>query len=444
MDNNVLKFEENNNDKNTPTIRDMLRTYFTGIVTGMLIFALVSIIFDMTGFHPFSKYKAAEVVSDRAKTVEAYIDRYYWKSDVSDEEFAAGAAKGMVEALGDPYSVYMTPSELATTQIRTDGDYAGIGCAVGLEPNTNAKFVTGIEEGRPADKAGLKVEDEITEINGESVASLSLDDMVSLIRGEEGVEIELTVLRRNNNSTSGSSDSENSLETTEKSGNYYYELAKDKTREKITIKVTTERIVNQSISYKMLEDNIGYIKITNFDKESVEQFEKALSELEKKQMESLVIDVRNNGGGVLTSTISMLDDLLPAGKLITETRKGSKDKEYKSTDEDFFDKPIVVLINGNSASASEVFAGCLQDREAATLIGEKSFGKGIVQTIYTISKKRGDGIKLTTGEYLLPSGRSIHEIGLTPDVELEYTGESSDYGTDKDNQLQEAVKYLKK
>lgn len=156
----------------------------------------------------------------------------------------------------------------------------------------------------------------------------------------------------------------------------------------------------------------------------------------------MVIDVRNNGGGSLEAVVEMLDELLPAGNLITEKIKSQPDKVYKSTDKKHFDKPLVVLINEKSASASEVFAGTLQDRQKAALVGVKSFGKGIVQTIFSLQKSCGGGIKLTTGEYLLPNGRSIHEVGLTPDVEVPYTGSEDDYGTKRDNQLQKALEVL--
>jgi carboxyl-terminal processing protease len=208
------------------------------------------------------------------------------------------------------------------------------------------------------------------------------------------------------------------------------------------ITVVCEKFVTQSVNYKMLDDQMGYIQITEFDKETSEQFKNALTELEKQNQSGLIIDVRDNGGGSLDSCIEMLDRILPAGKLITEKSK-SGEKEYTSTDEEHFDKPMVVLINGNSASASEIFAGTLQDRGTATLLGETSYGKGIVQTIFSLEKTCGGGLKLTTGEYLLPSGRSIHEKGLTPDVETAYTGTSKVLGDEDDNQLEKAGEILK-
>jgi carboxyl-terminal processing protease len=197
------------------------------------------------------------------------------------------------------------------------------------------------------------------------------------------------------------------------------------------------------VTYKKLESDIGYIRISTFDNETTAQFEQAIQVLEKKGQKGMIVDVRNNGGGSLSAVIDMLDDLLPKGELITERSRNKGDKTYESTDEKHFDKPMVVLINESSASASEVFAGTLQDRGAASLVGVKSFGKGIVQTIYSLQDSCGGGIKLTTGEYLLPSGRSIHEKGLTPDVETEYTGSTGEIGGSDDNQIQKAVEVLK-
>ena len=174
----------------------------------------------------------------------------------------------------------------------------------------------------------------------------------------------------------------------------------------------------------------------------MKQFQSAMEDLKKQGMTGLVLDVRNNGGGSLEAVTKMLDELLPEGVLLTEKYKNKEDVVYRSTDEKQFDKPIVVLINGGSASASEVMAGALQDRKAATLVGVKSFGKGIVQSIFSL--RFGGGIKLTTGQYLLPSGRCIHGTGLTPDVEVTYSGTSNELGGEDDNQLQKALTVLEK
>ena len=404
------------------------RLYITGIVTGLLLATLVMFIGDFFNWHPFSFTPAADKAYELNKVLERYIDNYYWKSDTSVEEFANMAGKGLVSALGDPYSVYMTNDELTKIREKNDGDYIGIGAAVAENTESGRKYVTRIESGWPADKAGMKVGDEIIALNGESVSSMSVDDMVKLIRaGKEGTKLVFTVIRRDNvpaDVASGSSSE------SEKDG------------KKLELTVVTETIVNQSIESKMLEDKIGYIRISTFDRETPIQFRKAVLELTNDGVESLIFDVRNNGGGVLTSVVAMLNRLLPEGTILTETRKGQKDTIYKSDSKESLDIPMAVIINGMSASASEVFAGALQDREKASLVGETSYGKGVVQSIYTLPDE-GGGIKLTTGEYLLPSGRSIHEKGLTPDKEVVYSGTEEEMGTDKDNQLRAAIELLK-
>lgn len=390
------------------------RIYFMGMSTGFVGCLLVLLILQVFGVIP--KFWSSELVEDiknRASVVEKCIDKYYWKDDVSDEKISAYAAKGMVSALGDKYSAYYTSEEMEDTMEEVNGDYAGIGATIILDRTTNRKYITGVQEGKPAEKAGLKEGDEIKKVNGEDVADKSLTDTSAMIKGEEGKTSVLTILREEN---------------------------KKKVTKEIT--VTCERIVNRSVDSKMMDGKIGYIQIKNFDGETFSQFKECVEKLEEQNQKGMIVDVRNNGGGTLTAAVNALNRLLPAGKLITETSKGKEDKIYESTDAEQFDKPLVVLINESSASASEVFAGTLQDRGAATLVGVKSFGKGIIQTIFSLEKSCGGGIKLTTGEYLLPSGRSIHEKGLTPDVESKYTGTSKELGAEDDNQLKKAMEVM--
>lgn len=390
------------------------RSYFLGVCTGLLLAALLLVTTKYLGIHLFPNGSLADDVWERAKVVEKYIDTYYWKEDVSDEKMSEYAAKGIVSALGDKYSVYYTDEEYEEAMNSVEGDYNGIGVTVQLDEKTNRKVIKEVQEGKPGAKAGLKAGDEIRSVNGTDVTSMTLTDALNLVRGEEGKTSVLGIVR-----------TENGKET------------------ELEISVTTEKIVNQSVTYKKLESDIGYIRISTFDNETTAQFELAIQALEKKGQKGMIVDVRNNGGGSLSAVIDMLDDLLPKGELITERSRNKGDKTYESTDEKHFDKPMVVLINESSASASEVFAGTLQDRGAASLVGVKSFGKGIVQTIYSLQDSCGGGIKLTTGEYLLPSGRSIHEKGLTPDVETEYTGSTGEIGGSDDNQIQKAVEVLK-
>lgn len=391
-----------------------IRKFLLGFLAGLLLAVLLVVVTRFFRIRIFPSASLADDIYERAQVVESYIDRYYWKDDVSDQTISEYAAKGMVAALGDKYSFYYTPDELEKSLEDVEGDYEGIGASVEFNQKTGEKVITDVQKGTPAEKAGLKKNDVIVKVGEEDVSKQSLDDVVKLIKGEEGKKIVLTVRRMENG----------------------------KTVTKV-VTVVTGKIVNQTVSHKMLEGKMGYILVTSFNKETVKQYEKAIDDLEKKGQKGLIVDLRNNGGGSLTAVIDMLNRMLPKGDLITEKNKVKGDKLYTSTDEQHFDKPVIVLINEASASSSEVFAGCMQDRGAATLVGVKSFGKGIVQTIFSLEKSCGGGIKLTTGEYLLPSKRCIHGKGLTPDVEVKYTGTSKKLGEKDDNQLQKAVEVMK-
>ena len=390
------------------------KIYIQGILTGILLAVCLLAVAKHFGIHLIPSGSLADDVWERAKVVEKYIDNYYWKEDVSDQKISEYAAKGMVSALGDKYSVYYTDEEYEAAMNSVEGVYVGIGVTVSQEPDTNRKIIQEVQKGKPGEKAGLKEGDEIQKVNGTDVTSMSLTDTVNLIQNKEGKK-----------SVLGISRVENGKKTT------------------FDVAVTCEEIVNQSVSSWMLSDGIGYLRISEFDNKTVGQFEEAVKKLEEKNQKGMIVDVRKNGGGSLSAAVTILDELLPKGKLITEKSRDKGDKVYESTDEKYFDKPLVVLIDQSSASASEVFAGTLQDRGAASLVGVKSFGKGIVQTIYSLKNSCGGGIKLTTGEYLLPSGRSIHEKGLTPDVESEYTGTSGKMAADDDNQLTKAIEVMK-
>lgn len=390
------------------------KIYIQGILTGILLAVCLLAVAKHFGIHLIPAGSLADDVWERAKVVEKYIDNYYWKEDVSDQKISEYAAKGMVSALGDKYSVYYTDEEYEAAMNSVEGVYVGIGVTVSQEPDTNRKIIQEVQKGKPGEKAGLKEGDEIQKVNGTDVTSMSLTDTVNLIQNKEGKK-----------SVLGISRVENGKKTT------------------FDVTVTCEEIVNQSVSSWMLSDGIGYLRISEFDNKTVGQFEEAVKKLEEKNQKGMIVDVRKNGGGSLSAAVTILDELLPKGKLITEKSRDKGDKVYESTDEKHFDKPLVVLIDQSSASASEVFAGTLQDRGAASLVGVKSFGKGIVQTIYSLKNSCGGGIKLTTGEYLLPSGRSIHEKGLTPDVESEYTGTSGKMAADDDNQLTKAIEVMK-
>lgn len=389
-------------------------SFIQGMMLGILIMVLLTVVTKYFGIHLLPKGSLADDVWERAKVVESYIDRYYWKDDTPDQTISEYAAKGMVAALGDRYSAYYTSQELKDSFDEIEGDYAGVGATMSIDAKTGAKTVTKLIEGMPAERAGLRVGDQLLKVNGQNVNKMGLTETVSLIKGKEGKKSVLTIKREEN--------------------------GKNVTKE---ITVVCENIVTKSVISKMLEGNIGYISVTSFNKETINQFGAAIDDLDKKKQKGVIIDLRNNGGGSLTGCIGMLDRMLPAGNLIIEKNKVNGDKQYTSSDKQHFDKPVLILINEGSASASEVFAGCMQDRKAATLLGTKSYGKGIVQTVFSLEKSCGGGIKLTTGEYLLPSKRCIQGEGLTPDIEEKYTGSSKEFGASDDNQLSRALEVMK-
>lgn len=395
-------------------MKNQNRLAFTkGILVGITLVLVLLLVLKFLGIYHGFDHSLADDVWKRAKVVESYIDRYYWKDDTSDETISEYAAKGMVAALGDRYSAYYTSEELKESLDDIEGDYEGIGASLTIDEKTGKKLIREVQKGTPAEKAGLKNGDVIIKIDGQDVKKLGLTETVSLIKGQNGKKSVLTIVRKQSGQT----------------------VTKELT-------VVNETIISQTITKKMLDKNIGYIGISRFDKETVKQFKNAISDLEQRQEKGLIIDLRNNGGGSLTAVIEMLDRMLPEGDLITEKNKVKGDKLYRSTDKEHFDKSVIVLINEGSASASEVFAGCMQERKAATLLGTKSYGKGIVQTVFSLEKSCGGGIKLTTGEYLLPSKRCIHGKGLTPDVEVKYTGSSNNLGGEDDNQLQKAMEVM--
>lgn len=371
------------------------------------------------GIQLYISGSATQQVHDKASVIETCIDDYY-QGEVKDEELANGAAKGMVSALGDKYSQYYTEEEYEELMNGINGSYVGIGVSLKQEEN-GAVIVKDVSAGGPAAEAGIQTGDRFVRVDGREVAGMSINEMISMIKkeGNDGRTIPITV------------------ERTADSGE----------KEELEKQVVCGKVDVVSVSSKKF-GTVGYIKITEFDKETDEQFGTVMENMKKDDVSGLVIDVRNNGGGSLDSVIEMLDELLPEGELITEKSKKEGDKTYYSTNETSFDRPVAVLINGNSASASEVFAGTLQARKAAMLVGTQSFGKGIVQTVLSLEGSCGGGIKLTTAEYFLPGGISIHKKGLTPDFEIEASvgTEETDSGDQmdesQDNQLQRALELV--
>lgn len=346
----------------------------------------------------------------KLSAIEEVIDTYYYKDDLDETVLSEGIYRGILDAVGDPYTCYFSEEELKDMLEGSEGVYYGIGAYVTLDQTGMYPMITAPIAGSPAEEADLRPGDIIYEINGEPTYGKTLDSAVSLMRGKEGTEVEVTILRSTEN-------------------------------DYIHVTLVRRRVESPTVTYEMLEDNIGYIQITQFSEVTVDQFADAMASVRASGMEGLIIDLRANPGGSLTSVIGIGRMLLPKGLIMyTEDKYGNRD-EYKCDGKREFDKPMVVLVDGNSASASEVLAGAIKDYELGTLVGTTTFGKGIVQTILPL--KDGSGIKITTSSYYSPKGTNIHGTGIEPDVVCEFDSEAY-YGEEQfDNQLDRAKEVLK-
>ena len=347
----------------------------------------------------------------KLKYITALINAYYYE-DVDGEALGEGIYKGLMEGLNDPYSVYYTKEEYENLMIDTTGNYAGIGAVLSKNIETGQVTIINIYDGAPAGKAGLKAGDVIVSADGHRAESEELDTFVRRVRGEEGTKV---------------------LIEYERDG------------EKNVAEVTRAQVSVPSVKYEMLEGNVGYIYIAEFSGNTKEQFDEALKDLKAQGMEAVIFDLRYNGGGLVDSVTEILDEILPEGITVYMEDKNGERTDYTSDAEHYLDLPIVVLTSENTASAAEIFAGAIRDFDYGILIGEKTYGKGIVQT--TIPLTDGSAIKVTMASYYTPKGECIHKKGIKPDIELEYEflgGEEDAYETSKDNQIQKALEELKK
>lgn len=347
----------------------------------------------------------------KLQDLENTINQYFYLEKASDEELQNGIYKGLMEALDDPYTEYYTAEELNSLMNQTEGIYYGIGAYVQLDETTTLPKISSVIEGTPAEEAGLRANDLIYEVDGESTYGLTLTEAVALIKGEEGTEVVLTIVREDE-------------------------------RDYLTIPVTRRKVESPTVKYEMLEDNMAYIQITEFDDVTVDQFADALATMKGSGMEGLILDLRANPGGSLTSVVEIARMILPEGRIVYTEDKYGRKSEYKCDGKRKLQVPLVVLIDMNSASASEILAGAIQDYGIGTLVGTTTFGKGIVQQIVPFTD--GSAVKITISSYFTPNGRNIHGIGIEPDVECEFDGKAY-YDTENpvDNQREKAKQVLK-
>lgn len=363
---------------------------------------------DKEAYVPESDILTDEVI-EKIDTLIQVVDQYYLY-EYDEEAMVEAIYAAVLSSLGDPYSVYYTKEEYDSFLESASGVYCGIGVVVQQDMETG--IVTAVKPyvDCPGYEAGIRPGDIILAVDGTEITGMDLNTAVTLIKGEEGTTVTITIYRD---------------------------------EQTMDFEVERRMISVQTIAYEMLEDNIGYIDIDEFDEVTADQFSKALDELTAQGMEGLIIDLRDNPGGLLDIVVKMLDEILPEGTIVSVKDKYGKTDEFTSDAATRLEVPLVVLINENSASASEIFAGAVKDYGVGTLVGKTTFGKGIVQTLFSL--RDGTGVKITIEDYYTPSGESIHQIGVAPDVEVELPYELKilvEIPKDEDTQLQAALDIL--
>ena len=333
-------------------------------------------------------------------TAYRFIETKY-VNDTDDVKLIDGAIDGMVKSLNDPHSNYLSPKMYKTLMEQTEGSFAGIGVVMGMD-NEQKIHIVGIMENSPGQKAGLQEGDEILAVDGVPVTQMAFDEVAAHVRGQAGTDVVLTIMRDNANQD---------------------------------ITITRDNIKLKTVGHKMLDNNIGYIQIVSFSEDTANEFNEAYNDLKNQGMKALVLDLRNNPGGLLTTCVEIAKKLVPKGEIVSIVDKQGNKETYSSSLE-APEYPLVVLINKNSASASEILSGAIQDTKSGTIIGNTSYGKGSVQTILPMFED--DAVKLTIAKYYTPSGRSIDGTGITPDIEI-----NLDENATLDTQLDKSLEVLK-
>ncbi|MBO5372549.1 MAG: S41 family peptidase [Lachnospiraceae bacterium] len=412
-----MEFETEKKAKNKGFAKGVITGVFSTIIIGITALSIfINVMGNSLVLSPGADSKGSQTilsseVQKKINELTGYINLYFYE-EADTKALAEGLYSGLLEGLGDTYSQYYTANEYADLQISATQNYCGIGAAMLQDIDTMQVTVSHVYEGSPAEAAGLKDGDILVMVEDIEAISMELSELVTYIRGEEGTVVHLQVYRE------GESD--------------YIEL--DVTRANIDL---------PTIEHKLLKDHIGYIQILDFGAPTHEQFMAAVEDLKQQGMEGMIIDVRDNPGGMVTAVTEILDSILPEGLTVYIQDKYGKRQEFFSDAENYMDLPMAVLVNGNSASASEILAGAIRDYEYGTLIGTNTYGKGIVQTVYPLDE--GDAVKLTTAKYFTPNGENIHGTGIAPDIELEYEyqGEMTDtYDEMQDNQILKAIEVL--
>jgi len=391
------------------------------LVTAFLTLTLGNVLLVEIGQKVFlskDEYSQLKKISEKYAKQESIMkiaqNEFLYEAD--EEVMLEGALQGTLKALGDPYTQFLTKEEFESLMQDTEGSYEGIGVYITAGDDNKIIIVSPIED-TPAEKAGLRTGDKITRINGIEYTADQIDAAVKVMKGEPGTSVTLTIQR----------------------------AASDGTQDISDIVINREKIRIKTVKPAMLGDDIGYIRVTTFDMQTAKDFKAAYSNLKNRGLKGLVIDLRFNPGGMISNTVEIEDMFMGEG-IVTYTKTKAGEIEYFKSDDKMEDIPIVILINEGSASASEIMAGAMKDTNRAVLIGQKTFGKGIVQKVQRFGND-GEGIKMTISEYFTPAGINIHGVGIEPDIEIQLPEDAEGYGYDfyeTDTQLQNAVEVLRK
>ncbi len=389
------------------------------LITNLTTFGvtnLMSVSFNNKAYIPKAEYNQLKAVYNKfskVMAVENYVKENYLR-DVDESKLIDGQLKGLLASLEDPYSAYMTEDEFASLIQQTSGTFGGIGVVVTPGEDNLITVVSPIED-TPGERAGIKSGDKIIKVNGTEFLGENMDEAVKVMKGEPNTKVTLTIMRKD----------------------------REGKNEVLDIEIIREMIRLVTVKSSIIDDNIGYIKLTSFDDLTYKDFKAELDKLGKNNIEGLIIDLRNNPGGLLDVCTQIADELLGAGDIVyTETKSG--DREYIKSGKSMVNYPLVLLVNGGSASASEILAGAIKDHNRGILIGTTTFGKGVVQRIRDLQD--GTGLKLTISEYFTPNGINIHGIGIEPDIVVELPEDIETIGVDnlkEDNQLRRAVEEVK-
>ena len=389
--------------------------FSAGVLTGVLAAVLImcsvwgvrQVISNIRGGDYTSENVSESDVDDKLDLISSLIEDYYlYEDDIDKEDLIDGIYSGYAGALGDPYTEYYDEEETEALYESTSGEFSGIGATMSQSLDSGEITISNVYEDFPADKAGMKSGDIIYKVDGRSVSGQDLETVVSWIKGERGTDVVIHVLRNG---------------------------------EELELTATRDIIEVQTVSHEMKDGQIGYILISEFDSVTYDQFVAALDDLESQGMQGLVIDLRGNPGGNLTTVTDMLKLLLPEGTIVSTKDKYGNTEEITCDGKHEFTKPLAVLVNQYSASAAEIFSGAIQDYGTGTIVGMTTYGKGVVQQLMDLGDRTC--LKVTIAEYYTPSGRSINGTGVTPDVEVEY--EYDENNPEADNQLDRALEVVR-